>query len=968
MKRVFHCSLITAALAASFSCTDFQEMDVPERLSVDVNEITLSPESANYSVKVQSGTSWDILGKPDWVSAKSITSLSQPYSWEVSFSVSQNDEYDRDGTIAFQSGNGLAHIALYQQGKKGQYVAIQRIEMNYRTLSLLLDETAVLNVVFYPSNASNQSVTWESDHEEIVSVLSTGFLSAKSIGTATITATAEDGGYKATCQVTVNPHRVTGVTLDKTSLTLTEGDTETLTATITPDYATDKSVTWSSSNPNVVSVSSDGKVTARSAGNATITVTTTDGGKKATCNVKVNPKVYPVTGVSLDQTSLSLVAGDTWALTATVTPDNATDKSVIWSSSNTSVATVSSSGVVTAKAGGTAKITVITNDGGFTATCNVTVSVPVSGVILDKTSLSMAVGDTQQLAASVLPANASDQSVAWSSSNTSVATVSSSGVVTAKAVGSATITVTTNDGGKTAACNVTVVIPVTGVSLDKTSLSMPVGDTRALTATITPSNATDKSVTWSSSNTTVATVSSTGVVTAKAGGSAIITVTTNEGGKTATCAVTVTVPVSGVSLNKTSMTLSEGDSQTLTATLSPSDATNQSVSWSSDNESVATVTSSGVVVAKTAGTAVITVTTDDGGKTASCVVTVKPRVTGVSLDNSSISLVVGSTRTLTATVTPSDALDKTVTWSSNNTSVATVSSSGTVSAKAVGTAEITVRTNDGGKTATCNVTVTPVSVTGVSLNKYSLTMYENDSETLIATVSPSNATNKTVTWSSSNYSVANVNSSGQVSAVAAGSVVITATTVDGGFTANCSVTVKADPYGAVDLGLSVKWASFNYGASSVTATGGYYMWGDPNGTAVPLYYTPPSVSSISGTQYDIVRKNWGGNWRIPTRAELNELYSKCSFTKTTVNGVSVLKVTGPSGSSIYLPFTGYGLPTDGNGSMSISDGNNAYVMSAESYADSYGRFAYVYYFTPSGGKGTPSYNAEFVKFPIRPVR
>jgi uncharacterized protein YjdB len=257
------------------------------------------------------------------------------------------------------------------------------------------------------------------------------------------------------------------------------------------------------------------------------------------------PAVISVTSVSLNKTTLSITEGDTYTLTATVSPSNATDKSVTWSSSNTSVAVVSASGLVTAKAAGSATITVTTNDGGKKATCSVTVSNPivsVTDVSLNKTSMSMMVGDTQTLTATITPSNATDKSVTWSSSNTSVATVSSSGLVTAKAAGSATITVTTNDGGKKATCLVTVqaqTVLVTGVSLNKTSLSMTVGDTQTLTATVAPSNATDKSVTWSSSNTSVATVSSSGLVTAKAAGAATITVMTNDGSKTANCFVSV---------------------------------------------------------------------------------------------------------------------------------------------------------------------------------------------------------------------------------------------------------------------------------------------------------------------------------------------------------------------------------------------------------------------------------------------
>ena len=165
----------------------------------------------------------------------------------------------------------------------------------------------------------------------------------------------------------------TGISLNKTSLSLMEGESETLTATVSPSNATDKTVTWSSSNTSVATVSSSGKVTAKAAGSATITAKTVNG-KTATCSVTVTAAtVYP-TGISLNKTSLSLMEGESETLTATVSPSNATDKTVTWSSSNTSVATVSSSGKVTAKAAGSATITAKTVNG-KTATCSVTVAI-----------------------------------------------------------------------------------------------------------------------------------------------------------------------------------------------------------------------------------------------------------------------------------------------------------------------------------------------------------------------------------------------------------------------------------------------------------------------------------------------------------------------------------------------------------------------------------------------------------------
>ena len=337
---------------------------------------------------------------------------------------------------------------------------------------------------------------------------------------------------------------VSSVSLSPQDLVITEGETRQMTATVYPSNASVKSVRWWTSSASVATVSSSGVVTAVSEGSATITVTTEDGSYTAACRVTVKRRVINVTGVSLNKTSVTLTKGETSQLTATVSPSNATNPSVSWKSSSTSVATVSSSGLVKAADGGTATITVTTEDGNYTATCKVTVKVPVTGVSLDKTDLSLTEGDTYQLSATVSPSNATNKTVSWKSSATSVATVSSNGLITAIAQGSATITVTTEDGGYSASCRVTVnkkTISVTGVSVSPTSLTLTEGDTYQLSTTVSPSNAMNKNVRWTSNATSVATVSSNGLITAKAQGSATITVTTEDGGYTATCVVTVNV-------------------------------------------------------------------------------------------------------------------------------------------------------------------------------------------------------------------------------------------------------------------------------------------------------------------------------------------------------------------------------------------------------------------------------------------
>ena len=256
---------------------------------------------------------------------------------------------------------------------------------------------------------------------------------------------------------------VASVELNQTTLELIAGKEATLTATVKPDDATNKTVTWSSNNETVATVDNNGKVTAKAAGEAIITAKAGD--KTATCTVTVAKADVAVESVTLDKTSLDLKVGNNATLKATVEPQNATNNTVTWSSSNPEFVTVAN-GTVTAVSAGTATITVTTADGNHKATCTVTVipkTVQVSGIQVQG-SASVYVGGSTKLTATVTPTNATNQKVTWSSNNESVATVGTDGTVTAVSAGTATITVTTEDGQKTAACTVTV------LSVDRTKL------------------------------------------------------------------------------------------------------------------------------------------------------------------------------------------------------------------------------------------------------------------------------------------------------------------------------------------------------------------------------------------------------------------------------------------------------------------------------------------------------------------
>jgi len=250
-----------------------------------------------------------------------------------------------------------------------------------------------------------------------------------------------------------------------------------------------------------------------------------------------------VTSVSLNASSLALKTGMTSQLVATVSPPGATNQAVSWTSSNTEIATVNSSGLVTGVAAGSATVTVITADGSYTATANVTVTVGVASVSLNIVTTTLSIAQTVQLVATVLPSNAPNKSVTWSTSNSGVATVNSSGLVTAVGGGVATITVTTVDGSHTATATVTVSVAtgvaVRSITLNKVIINIPRNATFQLVPTILPANATNKAVTYSSSIPSIATVSPTGLIQGVKRGTSIITVTTVDQGRTVSARVNV---------------------------------------------------------------------------------------------------------------------------------------------------------------------------------------------------------------------------------------------------------------------------------------------------------------------------------------------------------------------------------------------------------------------------------------------
>ncbi len=659
---------------------------------------------------------------------------------------------------------------LVAKVKTGIPVAVSGISLNKTSINLAVGESEQLIATVLPSNASNKNVIWSvSSGSNVVAVTQDGTVTANNSGTAVIKATSQaDLGKFAECTVTVTV-AVSEISLNKTSINLAIGESEQLIATVLPSDASNKNVIWAvSSGSNVVTVTQDGIVTANNSGTAVIKATSqADSGKFAECNVTVTP-----------QTSADSV-NEGFENSNTIPPG--------WSTATVNTGTNSVKGDWSIVSNGTYPTVNAPQSGSKMATFNSYFAgsgwssrlFMTSGVKLANNSISLSFWmyhdpgyesyqDNIQVQVSV------DAGLTWVNVGNAIFRYSATAgwqkhmINLDQYKGTSDFRVAflaESKWGNNMFLDEIIVSqdsinPITGVTLNKTATNISVGQSEQLTATISPANASNKNIVWSISSqsaSNVATVSQDGTVTANNLGTAVIRAASQaDPSKYAECTVTVaSVQVTGVSLNKTTLTLTVGQSEQLIASILPANAPSQTLLWSvryqlKGNE--AEVTDDGIVTAKNPGTAVIRVMLlSDLTKYAECTLTITPAVTGISLNKTSTSLTVGQSEQLTAIILPENVSNKNIVWSISSQSasnVATVSQDGTVTANNPGTAVIRAASQaDPNKYAECTITVTPVQVTGVSLNKTTFTLTVGQSEQLIASILPANAPSQTLIWS-----------------------------------------------------------------------------------------------------------------------------------------------------------------------------------------------------------------------------
>ncbi len=740
------------------------------------------------------------------------------------------------GTATITATQIIDGVAKYATCEVSVKEPVVNVEISPAQIEILRGSKYPLVIEFTPFRPDNMNVMWVSSDNSIVTVDDKGVITGVKGGQAAVSVISEDGIKVASCTVTVR-EPVTSIQLDvhRVTTSLLTG-TYQLTYTIEPKgEGVNRDVTWTSSAPDIATVSENGLVTFLKPGKATIVVKTIDGGISGnlidTCEFYIN---NPVTSVDLDYTDITLKMGEEFRLTALVLPEDASDKTVLWSSSDTNVATVNENGMVTAVNSGSATILCKSADSGDTSMCNVTVYQPVTGVTISNESMTVRKGQEFWLNATCQPENAMNKLIIWSSSDTSIATVDKNGKVTAVEPGDCVITATSQDSGVTARCSLTVTQPITGISLNTNAKTILAGEKFVIIPTIEPLDADNKNVTYTSSDTSVATVDSDGIVTGVRGGKTVIIVKTEERGLIASCLVTVQEFVSSVNITQDSAQMNLGAVLQLQAEVLNETATNRKLTWSSTNNGILQVDSTGKVTAVGMGTATIyAYATDGSGLYDTCQITVIKPVGSIVIQPSSVTVSEGKTARVTATVYPADASIQDIEWSSSDPTVATVDYNGEITGITKGICKIFATSSDGNNiVGVCRVTVKEtVPATGITINSKNITMLPGQTRALSARIKPARST-EGIYWVSGDTSVATVSADGVVTARGQGMTEIYCISDETGVESSCEVIVLAmnatfitlGQYDTFDLDVfgsteRIRWYSNNKRVATVTTSG-----------------------------------------------------------------------------------------------------------------------------------------------------
>lgn len=571
---------------------------------------------------------------------------------------------------------------------------VEGITMDFDTVTLNVKEEFRLTTVINPSTATNQNLIWSSSNDKIVKVDNTGMITAVASGNATIIVQTEDGGYIDMTNVTVL-QPVTSIELSQTEMSVKKGTVFWLNATVLPDTADNKNITWYSSDTSLATVAQDGMVTTLACGTVTISCVSEDNGTTAYCVVEITE---PVTGLTLNTYYQEMVTGTKFVIVPTVEPFDAINKNVTYISSDPEIASVDVNGVVTALKGGTCEIIVTTVESNVTRTCTIVVKEYVSSIEITDNPEFLNITESVDLGVKVGTETATNKGVIWFSNNPNIATVDQNGKVTGVAVGHVVITATAVDGsGVSHSVIIKVINPVTSITLSESKVTIFVDDTINIKATVNPEGATVQGLVWTSDNEAVAKVYPDGDVTGISPGRTIVHATSTDGNNiVASCTIIVQArkDATSITINSSEITMLKGKTRKLTATIFPNKTTD-GVNWYSTDTSIVKIDQYGNIITVGAGHCEVVAYSSSGSVEDRCI------IHSIAMSCTRLNMEQYDTFNLYV-----DGAPAAVSWRSSNPRIASVDQNGLVTGRMPGECVITGTVN--GKTVTCNVTIRPV--------------------------------------------------------------------------------------------------------------------------------------------------------------------------------------------------------------------------------------------------------------------
>lgn len=791
----------------------------------------------------------------------------------------QDPDYENMAKVIPQGKTGIAYITVVNKNNNqtavckvivNQYMTELKIDKGEKFSVKLSEGQLLMKATYNPQNATSTAVSWTSSSTDVAEVEANGMdciVKLKKAGTTVIrvASTEQPAAYSiyAECILTVETIPLSGITLKEKTLTMVAGDTYTVVPTLTPENAANKTLSWETGNSNVAKVDDKGVITAVAVGQTTITVS---GGEAKPQSIIVNV-LNKLNTIRFEENNVQVEQGKTHPLKVIFNPDADVNTKLSFVSTDTSVATVDDKGEVTGVSEGMAMVIATAEELGTTGaiTCMIEVIPPIieaESFDIDPKEMTLVVGDEKEIIPVYTPEDTTSKEVIYTSGNEEIASVSEEGIVTGLKPGFTVITCEDVATQKTAICQVTVENDAS-LRLSPTSRELVKGESFTIKKIVAPSKS-DSKAKWVTSNSSVASVNSSGKVTGKKLGTATITCTLTKYDISATCTVKVANKRTTLKLDKNGIRINIGQTYKLKKTVWTNSNKKPSVTFTSKNKKIATVgKSSGSIKGKKVGSTVITAKTSDKKATAKCRVTVIRRVTGIKLNKTYGVAYVGRTLKLSATVKPKNASIKKLKWTSSNTGVATVLSNGTVTGLSEGDTYITAKTTDGSnRVARCFVKVLePVAVSSIVVAQTDLTMKKGDSTKLSYTVLPDNHSDD-ITFASDNNRVAKVSKAGTVKAVGTGNANITITSTSG-VVSNVAVNVVAlnkssirmrqyDTETLTVMGTSanITWYSANNRIATVTngrvmgrGTGTTYVYAFVNGCRMGCKITVVSVNN-----------------------------------------------------------------------------------------------------------------------------